>query len=109
MQRFDSELQYSGEFEIDSWGATGTTERGYIVALSDGRVIATDPANGIIIVFDADGEEIAAHSLGAKVSSRPIGIAIDPAEENVYITDSLANRVVRVPLAALLAPPSSTP
>lgn len=109
VQRFDSELQYSGEFEIDSWGATGTTERGYIVALSDGRVIATDPANGIIIVFDADGEEIAAHSLGPKVSSRPIGIAIDPAEENVYITDSLANRVVRVPLAALLAPPSSTP
>ena len=112
IQRFDSQMRYSGEFEVDSWGSRGTTDRAYIVALADGRVIATDPANGNILVFDANGEEIAARSLPSRSgTSRPIGIAVDPAEEFVYITDSLTSQVVRVPLAVLLAPPpvDSTP
>ena len=113
IQRFDSEMQYSGEFEVDSWGSRGTTDRAYIVALADGTILATDPANGNILIFDVNGEEIAAWSLPSQAgTSRPIGIAVDPAEENVYITDGLASQVVRVPLAILLAPPpppDSTP
>ena len=110
IQRFDSQLQYSGEFEVESWGGRGITDRAYIVALADGTVLATDPANGNILIFNADGEEIAAWSLPSLANnSRPIGIAVDPAEENVYITDGQASQVVRVPLAILLAPPAVPP
>ena len=90
---------------MDSWGGTGITDKPYIVALSDGRVLATDPANGAIIVFSAAGDEIAAWSLPTStVGSRPVGIAVDAEEENVYITDGQASQVLRIPLAALLAP-----
>ncbi|MCH7580673.1 MAG: TIGR03663 family protein [Chloroflexi bacterium] len=112
IQRFDSQMRYSSEFEVESWGSRGTTDRAYIVALADGTVLATDPANGNILIFNANGEEIAAWSLPSQAgTSRPIGIAVDPAEENVYITDGLASQVVRVPLAVLLGPPppDSTP
>ncbi len=112
IQRFDSQMQYSSEFEVESWGSRGTTDRAYIVALADGTVLATDPANGNILIFDANGDEIAAWSLPSQTrTSRPIGIAVDPAEETVYITDGLASLVVRVPLAVLLSPPppDSTP
>lgn len=110
IQRFDSELNYSGEFEVDSWGATGIAERAYIAALSDGRVLATDPHNGNIMIFSPEGEEIAARSIGPQISSRPVGVAVDAAEENVYITDGLASQVVRVPLAAFFEPaPAATP
>jgi len=106
IQRFDSQFQFSAEYEVDSWGSQGITDRAYVAALDDGTVLATDPANGAIVIFNPAGEEIAAWSL-PNVQSRPVGIAVDAAEENVYITDGLASQVVRVPLAALLGAPDA--
>ncbi|MEX0786681.1 MAG: NHL repeat-containing protein, partial [Dehalococcoidia bacterium] len=103
IQHFDANLQEIGVIEVDSWGSPGITDRAYIAALADGRVLATDPANHRIVVFSAAGEEEAAWSLPG-VSSRPVGIAVNAAGEQVYISDGAISQVVRVPLAALLAP-----
>ena len=108
IQRFNASFQYLSEIKVDSWGSPGITDRAYIVAMPDGRILATDPANGRIFVLDPQGKEERSWRLpAAVVSSRPIGIAFDATSQQVYISDSLANSVVKVPLAVLLAPPAT--
>ena len=108
IQIFDSQFRYRTQIEVKSWGSQGITDRAYIMALGDGHVLATDPGNGRILVFGADGTQVAAWKLPTTVgTSRPVGIAVDAAGQ-VYIADGVANRVVRVPLATLLTP-TSTP
>jgi uncharacterized protein (TIGR03663 family) len=108
IQRFDSSFVYISEIKVSSWGSHGVSDRAYIQVLSDGRILATDPANGRIIVFNPQGEVERSWRLPAPGgTSRPIGIVADA--DNVYISDSLASTVVKVPLAWLLAPPPATP
>ena len=111
IQIFDSSFRYRTEISVETWGSTGITDRAYIVVLQDGHVLATDPANARILVFDADGNEQAAWRLPSAVgTSRPIGIAVGAREQNVYIADSsIANHVAQVPLAVLLAPTAAAP
>ena len=53
----------------------------------------------------ATGNQQAAWRLPSTVgSSRPVGIAVDAQEQNVYISDSIVNHIAKVPLAVLLAP-----
>jgi uncharacterized protein (TIGR03663 family) len=104
IQHFNSDFLYLSEIEIDSWGSHGVSDRAYIHVLEDGRILATDPANSRIIVFDPQGEQEFSWRLpGAGGSSRPIGITSDGT--NVYVSDSLSSNVVRIPLAVLLLPP----
>jgi uncharacterized protein (TIGR03663 family) len=110
IQIFDPSFKYRTEIKVKSWGSNGITDRAYIVALKDGHVLATDPANSRILVFDATGNEQAAWRLPSAVgSSRPVGIAVDAQEQNVYISDSIVNHIAKVPLAVLLASPVATP
>jgi DNA-binding beta-propeller fold protein YncE len=105
IQIFDSQFRYRDEIEVDSWGSQGITDRAYVVALVDGHVLATDPGNGRILVFDAEGGEVAAWRLPSDTgTTRPVGLAID-ALGRVYISDGLNSRIVRVPLPELLSPP----
>ncbi len=105
IQHFNSEMLYIGDIEVPSWGSQGVTDRAYVAPLADGRVLATDPAHGRIVVFDAEGEEEAAWSLPSGAGlSRPVGIVWDGGD-NVYVSDGLNSRVVRIPLAALLPQP----
>jgi predicted membrane-bound mannosyltransferase/sugar lactone lactonase YvrE len=106
IQIFDASFRYRTEIKVKSWGSPGITDRAYIVALSDGHVLATDPANGRILVFDPTGNQQAAWRLPSAVgSSRPVGIAVDAQAQNVYISDSIVNHIAKVPLTVLLAPP----
>jgi DNA-binding beta-propeller fold protein YncE len=106
IQIFDSQFRYRDEIEIDTWGSPGITDRAYILALADGHVLATDPGNGRILVFDAAGEEIAAWRIpSAAGTTRPVGLAVD-ALGRVYISDGLNSRIVLVPLPELLTPPA---
>jgi len=100
IQHFDSDFKYIDEINVGTWGSQGITDRAYIVALDDGRVLATDPANGQILVFGEDGEEQIAWRLPAPVS-RPVGIAVD-SQRRAYVSDGFAGEVWRVPLLGLL-------
>jgi uncharacterized protein (TIGR03663 family) len=104
IQRFNASFQYISQIKVDSWGSPGITDRAYIVAMPDGRILATDPANSRIIVFDAQGNQERSWRLPG-TGSRPVGIAFDPASQQVYISDSLANAVVKIPLSVLLTAP----
>ncbi|MCH7488622.1 MAG: TIGR03663 family protein [Chloroflexi bacterium] len=109
IQHYDSELLFADEIDVPSWGSQGVTDRAYIAALDDGTVLATDPANGRIVVFSPAGEEVAAWSLPSATGiSRPVGIVVD-GEGNVYVSDGLNSTVVRIPLQALLPPSLETP
>ncbi len=65
-------------------------------------MLATDPASSRIVVFDADGEELAAWRLTVR-DSRPVGIIVD-GQGQVYISDGLGSVVRMLPLAELLPP-----
>ena len=98
IQRFDADFNYLGEIEVESWGSQGVTDKPYIVVLSDGRVLATDPANAGVLVFSAKGELLATWELPG---GRPVGIALT-ADGQVYVSDGAASEVRRVPLETLL-------
>jgi hypothetical protein len=64
--------------------------------------VATDPANGEILVFDASGTWQAAWRLYPESDpSRPVGVIVD-AEGQLYISDGLTSEVRRLPLSELL-------
>jgi DNA-binding beta-propeller fold protein YncE len=101
IQHFDSQFVFLDEIEIPAWGSQGITDRAYIAVLGDGKILATDPANGHIIIVDPAGTQQVWRLIEG--AARPIGIAIDE-QGQVYITDSLNSTISRVTLAALLAP-----
>ena len=103
IQRFNADFGYLDEISVPTWGSRGVTDRAYIVALPDGRVLATDPANARIIVLAATGEEVASWSLPSPIGSRPVGITVN-ALGDVYISDGLTSQITRLPLATLLKP-----
>jgi uncharacterized protein (TIGR03663 family) len=110
IQHFDPAFKYRNEIKVKSWGSPGVTDRAYIVVLNDGHVLATDPANARVIVFDTNGEQVAAWRLPSAVgSSRPVGIAVDAQQQYAYISDSSlgANHIAKVAVAALLAAPAA--
>ena len=104
IQHFNRDFQFVKEISVDTWGSQGVTDRAFIFALDDGTVLATDPANGRIVVYDPSGEQRAAWRLTPQaVLSRPVGIIVD-AQDRVYISDGFTSEVRIVPLSALLAP-----
>jgi predicted membrane-bound mannosyltransferase/DNA-binding beta-propeller fold protein YncE len=105
IQHFDAQFTFLDEVEMPGWGSQGITDRAYLTALPDGRVLATDPANGKVIVINSAGEKQEWRLIEG--ATRPIGIGAD-ANGQVYITDSMNSTVNRVALATLLAPPPAT-
>ena len=72
-------------------------------------MLATDPANGRILVYDPSGQELAAWRLAPQgVLSRPVGITVD-GFGRVYISDGFASEVRTVLLPTLLQPPPAAP
>jgi DNA-binding beta-propeller fold protein YncE len=119
IQRFNANFDYIDEIAVPSWGSRGVTDRAYIAVLDDGRILATDPANGRIAVFRPTGEEEASRRVAeVGAASRPIGITSDGAGR-VYIADAIATggaaaggddpagAVIAVSLEDILAPPAA--
>lgn len=106
VQHFDANFAYVSEFRIGSWGSRGVTDRAYIVALEDGTILATDPANGEVIVYGVDGRWLGAwHLVPEDITSRPVGITLGP-NDRVYVSDGLTSEVRSFPLADILVEPA---
>jgi len=102
IQHFDRDFQYIEEFKVAGWGSHGITDKAYILALPDGHVLATDPANRHILLFRSGEEQPRAWRLPeTEGDNRPVGLAIDR-QGQVYISDGVASVVRVLPLTALV-------
>ena len=63
-----------------------------VAATDDGIVYVTDSAAGQVFAFDAHGALVA--RLGDGLFSRPTGIALNAAQDAIYVVDTSANHVV---------------
>lgn len=99
----DKDLALKSTIAIDSWGSQAVTDRPYMALLADGRLLVTDPANGKILAFGADGARIAEYDVPKDTDrefARPIGIASDGT--SVFVVDSSASVVRVIPLAEII-------
>ena len=96
---FDKDLAFRTQITVDEWGSTAVTDRPYMALLPDGRLLVTDPTNGKIITFGADGGRLGTYDVpknGATPAVRPIGLAADGT--SVLVSDSSGNVVRKIPL-----------
>ena len=97
---FDKDLNFKTEIGVEEWGSQQVTDRAYMALLADGRLLVTDPSNGKIITFGADGGRLGAYDVpknGTSPAVRPIGVATDGT--SVLVADSIGNVVRKIPLA----------
>ncbi len=97
------DLNLKSTIAVDSWGSEAVTDRAYMALLADGRLLVTDPANGQILAFAADGSRIAAYDVPPDANrnfSRPIGITTDGT--SVFVVDSAGHVVRKIPLAEII-------
>jgi sugar lactone lactonase YvrE/predicted membrane-bound mannosyltransferase len=99
----DKDLKSKGEIKVDSWGSTAVTDRAYLALLPDGRLLATDPTGGNVLVFAADGTALPPYTLpkeSGQGTARPIGIATDGT--SVVVADSAGNVVRKIVLTEII-------
>lgn len=100
---FDAQLQQKSQIDVPSWGSEAVTDRPYLALLADGRLLATDPANGKVLAFGADGAQLASYDPpkeGASPTVRPVGIATDGT--SVWIADAAGGVVRKVSVAEVV-------
>lgn len=98
----DSSFALKQTIDVGAWGSQAVTDRAYIALLPDGRVIATDPEHGKVLVFGADGSAAGSYDLPLNTGAafgRPVGIATDGT--SVFVADSGGNVVRKIPLAEI--------
>jgi sugar lactone lactonase YvrE len=98
----DKDLQSKGTIPVDGWGSQAVTDRPYLAVLPDGRLLATDPTNGKVLVFGADGKPLTPYDLpkeSGQASTRPVGIASDGT--SVLVADAQGSVVRKIPLSEI--------
>ncbi len=88
--------------DVPSWGSNYITDRPYLLALDDGRLLATDPAHGTVLVFSADGTLKRTYEVPSYRGTppRPIGLA-RAADGAILVSDSAGNVVRKIPLSEI--------
>jgi sugar lactone lactonase YvrE len=100
IQRLDTELRPMDAYPVQEWEDLDPSNKPDLAALPDGRILASDPAHGRILLLDSAGQVVAAlSSVGATPLAFPRGIAYDPARQFVFASEGTANQVRRFPLS----------
>ncbi|TET95049.1 MAG: hypothetical protein E3J29_07505, partial [Dehalococcoidia bacterium] len=100
IQRLDTELRPMAAYPIQEWEDLDPANKPDLAALPDGRVLASDPAHGRILLLDEVGQVVAAlNSVGGAPLVFPHGVAYDAARQFVFVSESAANQVRRFPLS----------
>jgi predicted membrane-bound mannosyltransferase/streptogramin lyase len=97
---FDKDLAFKSEISVEQWGSQQVTDRAYMALLDDGRLLVTDPSNGKIITFGADGTRLGEYELpknGNSPTVRPIGLGADAT--SILVADSAGNVLRKIPLS----------
>jgi sugar lactone lactonase YvrE len=100
IQRLDSELRAIAAYPIEEWADLDPANKPDLAALPDGRILASDPAHGRILLLDEDGQVVAAlNSVRGTPLAFPHGLAYDAARRFVFVSEGTANQVRRFPLS----------
>jgi uncharacterized protein (TIGR03663 family) len=100
IQRFDSEMQAIAVYPIDAWSDLDPRNKPDLAALPDGRILASDPVHGRILLLDQAGSVIASvSSVSGEALAFPRGIAYDSDGGFVITSEGAAGRVRRFPLS----------
>ncbi len=100
IQRFDSEMQAIAAYPIDAWSDLDPRNKPDLAALPDGRILASDPVHGRILLLDEAGSVIASlSSVSGEALAFPRGIAYDADGGFVITSEGAAGRVRRFPLS----------
>jgi uncharacterized protein (TIGR03663 family) len=94
IQRFERGLTGAPVSVNVPWTSHEVPDKPYIATLSEGRVVATVPENGSLLLFDANLRPIGTWRLEA--GSKPIGVA-PTADGGFVFTDSLHDQLQIVP------------
>jgi DNA-binding beta-propeller fold protein YncE len=87
---------------LQSWAVPtpDTLHSPHVVALADGNVLITDPADGKLLLFKAGAAQPLAYSVPGGAAAVPLGVAID-SHGNVLLTCNGLNDVIEVQLSGL--------
>jgi len=100
IQRLDTELRPIVDYPIQEWEDLDPANKPDLTALPDGRILASDPAHGRILLLDNAGRVVAAlSSVGGTPLLFPHGLAYDPARQFVFASEGTADQVRRFPLS----------
>ncbi len=100
--RITASFEPIGAIEVPSWGSNYVTDRPYVLVLDDGRLLATDPAHGTVLVFGPDGTLLHTYEVPDRqgTPARPIGLA-RAADGDILVSDSAGNVVRKIPLSEI--------
>lgn len=76
------------------WTSRQAMDKPYLTVLADGRILASDPANGLLVLFAADGTALG--SWEPVIGGLPLGVAALP-DGGFVFSDGLHNEVQIVP------------
>ncbi|TET98316.1 MAG: hypothetical protein E3J29_03780, partial [Dehalococcoidia bacterium] len=100
IQRLDTELHPIVAYPIQEWEDLDPLNKPDLAALPDGRILASDPAHGRILLLDNAGQVVVAlSSVGGTPLAFPHGIGYDAARQFVFVSEGTANHVRRFPLS----------
>ncbi len=100
IQRLDGELTPIAGYPIQEWEDLDPANKPDLAALPDGRILASDPAHGRILLLNEVGRVVAAlNSVGGMPLAFPHGVAYDAERQFVFVSEGAANQVRRFPLS----------
>ncbi|MBI2755499.1 MAG: TIGR03663 family protein [Chloroflexi bacterium] len=96
IQRFSPTGQPLAEFAVPAeWQGTAVTNKPYIAASEDGRIAASFPDSGRVLVFDTDGRQVAQFQLPQ--NGYPVGVSLAQ-PGRLLVADSRNGLVISYPL-----------
>ena len=98
IQKFDAGFRFVAAWAVEDWADRHPRNKPQLEVLPDGRLIATDPAHGRLLLFSNAGTVTARIDTVLDVPLfSPGGVTFDAARGYVYVTDGLAGHVRRFP------------
>jgi sugar lactone lactonase YvrE len=89
---------------VPSWGSNAVTDRPYLALLLNGRLLATDPANGKVLIFKPDGTPAGEYAVPGENNGSPKPVGVTSDNVSVFVADASAGVVRKIPLAEVTGP-----
>ncbi len=90
-------LEAVAEWPVPSWESKDIWDKAYLAVDGNGKVYASDPQFSQVYVYGADGKlQSSFGKYGAELNrfAKPNGLAIDPSDNSLLVTDADNNRVM---------------